>query len=317
MTGADLQTSASVTAIVVTWNTRSMIDDCLTAIFNSARHVGELEVIVVDNASRDGSADLVRQRWPQVRLIENTENVGYTRANNQAIRVSSGQYLLLVNADAFVRGNCVGALCAQLDEDARAAVVGPRLVYGDGTWQRWTAGRAPSLGAAINHYLFLERVGPEVFGGLYLAQDVRTRRRVDWVSSACMLVRRAALDEIGLMDERFFVYMDDVDLCQRARDAAWGVWYRPDAECVHLMGRSTRPEPGSISKDALRNFNRYFVRRHGLVRGLALRAIEALGFGVRVAAYLGASFARGDPALRAKARAHWAYLRLTFERTPA
>jgi hypothetical protein len=86
---------------------------------------------------------------------------------------------------------------------------------------------------------------------------------------------------------------------------------------VHLMGRSTRPEPGSISKDALRNFNRYFVRRHGLFQGLALRAVQALGFGLRVAAYLCASLARGDPAMRARAKAHWAYLRLTFERTPA
>src|SRR5207244_2866579 len=103
LTGVDARTSASVTAIVVMWNARALIDDCLTAIFSSAAHVGELEVIVVDNASRDGSADLVRQRWPHVRLIENTDNVGYTRANNQAIRASSGKYLLLVNADGFLR----------------------------------------------------------------------------------------------------------------------------------------------------------------------------------------------------------------------
>lgn len=315
MTGADSRKSASVTAVIVMWNARALIDDCLAAVFDDAP--AALEVIVVDNASNDGSAEHVRQRWPHVRLIENSENVGYTRANNQAIKASTGEYLLLVNADAFLRPGCVEAMCAQLDDDPRAAVVGPRLVYGDGTWQRWTAGRAPSLGAAINHYLFLERVRPQVFGGLYLAQDVRTSRRVDWVSSACMLVRRAALDEIGLMDERFFLYMDDVDLCQRARDGGWNVWYRPDAECVHLMGRSTRPTPGSISKDALRNFNRYFVRQHGPTAGFVLRCVEALGFGVRVVAYLGASLARGDPAMRAKAHAHWAYLRLTLERLPS
>ncbi len=312
MTGAE---RASLTVVVVAWKSRGLLDDCLRAIHAEIDGRRSVEVIAVDNASGDGTVEHLRSAWPSVRVIANTENVGYTRANNQAIRASRGEYLLLVNADAFLRPGCLEVLCAQLDADPRAAVAAPRLVYGDGSWQRWTAGRAPSLGAAINHYLFLERIRPRVFRGLFLGADTRDVERVDWVSSACMLVRRAALERIGLMDERFFVYMDDVDLCQRARDDGWTVWYRPDAECVHLMGRSTRPEPGSISKEALRNFNRYFALRHGRTRTIALRAIEAVGFAVRVALYQCAGLARGDPRLREKARAHWAYLKLTFDPT--
>ena len=309
MTGAERET---VSAIVVAWNSADLIDRCLTALEAQAGPSRALEIIVVDNASTDGTADLVRKRWPGVRLIANDENLGYTRANNQAIRASTGELLFLVNADAFPAAGSLDALAAQLAADPRAAIVAPRLVYGDGTWQRWTAGRAPSLRAAMNYYWFLERMSPRRFRGLFLGADVRQPQTVDWVSSACMLVRRSALDDIGLMDERFFVYMDDVDLCQRARDAGWRVWYRPDANCIHLMGRSTRPSAGSISKDALRNFNRYFESRHGRARTLALRAVQATGFAMRVALYQAASLARGDPGLRAKARAHWAYLKLTI-----
>lgn len=308
MTGADRR--PSVTAIVVSWNAAGLIDDCLGALYRHAPRGRAFEVVVVDNASSDGTVERIRARWPDVRLIANRENVGYTRANNQAIRASTSDNLLLVNADAFVGAGCADVLCDALDADPRVAIAGPRLVYGDGSWQRWTAGQAPSLRTAVNHYLFLERIDPSRFPGIFLGRDVRTPRCVDWVSSACMVVRRAALDRIGLMDERFFVYMDDVDLCQRARDDGWEVWYRPDAECVHLMGRSTRPEAGSISKDALRNFNRYFAERNGRARTLALRAVQTAGFAARVVAYRAAGLARGDPALHAKARAHWAYLKL-------
>lgn len=303
-----------MTVVVVTWNSRALLDACLSAIFDDLDDRRAVDVIVVDNASQDGTLEQLERAWPHVRVIGNSQNVGYTRANNQAIRDSRGDYLLLVNADAFLRPGCLAALCTQLDADPHVAVIAPRLVYGDGSWQRWTAGRAPSLGAAANHYLFLERLNPRLFRGLFLGADCLTPEPVDWVSSACMLVRRAALDQIGLMDERFFVYMDDVDLCQRARDAGWSVWYWPEAECVHLMGRSTRPEPGSISKDALRNFNRYFAERNGSSSAAVLRAIQAVGFGIRVALYEVAALARGDPGLRAKARAHWAYLKLTLAR---
>ena len=129
-----------------------------------------------------------------------------------------------------------------------------------------------------------------------------------------MLLRRSALDSVGLLDERYFVYMDDVDLCQRLRDAGWHVWYRPDAEAVHLANQSTRRQTGKISPEALRSFNRYFLARHGRRATTALRAIEALGFGTRSLAYTAAATLRWrDARFKEMARNHWMHLKLSLE----
>jgi GT2 family glycosyltransferase len=205
----------------------------------------------------------------------------------------------------------------RMRQDPRAAVVGPRLVYGDGRWQRWTAGRVPSLRAAAAYYLFLERLFPGVwaFEGLFLGQDIRAGRRVEWISSACMLVRHSALNQVGSMDERFFAYMDDVDLCVRLRTAGWNVWYCPEATAVHFMGQSTKRQTGTVSPTALRSFNRYFAMHHGRAATLVLKGIEAVGFAARTAAYLSMAIARPRerPHLRAQARAHWSYCKVSLE----
>jgi GT2 family glycosyltransferase len=130
-----------------------------------------------------------------------------------------------------------------------------------------------------------------------------------------MLVRRSALDEVGLMDERFFAYMDDVDLCVRVRAAGWNVWYCPEATAVHFMGQSTKRQTGTVSPTALRSFNRYFAMHHGRAATLVLKGIEAVGFGVRTAAYMSLAIARPRerPHLRAQARAHWFYFKVSLE----
>jgi GT2 family glycosyltransferase len=306
-----------VSAIVVNWNTADLLDGCLRSLRDHGLNGSRMEVIVVDNGSTDGSADLVRRDWPAINLIANSENLGYTRANNLGITASRGAYLLLINTDALLTPGCLDHLLSRMHDDPRAGAVGPRLVYGDGSWQRWTAGREPSLRAAIEYYFFLERLGPHrpPFNSLYLSRDVRQSFRCDWVTSACMLVRRAALDEIGLMDERFFVYMDDVELCRRLRRAGWHVWYEPGAQAVHFMGQSHLRATGSVSPRALRTFNRYFAMYHGLPAAYALKVIQAIGHSVRAALYGGAALAHlGDAdAARAKARAHLVNSRVAIE----
>ncbi|HLQ62327.1 MAG TPA: glycosyltransferase family 2 protein, partial [Candidatus Acidoferrales bacterium] len=209
MTGASQ--APELEAVVVTWNTRELMAECLRSLF--ANPPGRsFQVTVVDNGSADGESELVRRDWPQVRLIRNQVNEGFTRANNRAIRQSRARYLLLINADAMVTPGCLDGLLGCLDADPRAAVAGPRLAYADGAFQRWTAGREPGLGPALVHHLALDRLLPGLARrGLYLGRDLKEAVQVDWVSSACLLVRRSALDEIGLLDERIFTYMDDVD----------------------------------------------------------------------------------------------------------
>jgi len=314
LTGVDPTAAAGIAAVVINWNTRDLLARCLESLRANAPAHRSLEIIVVDNGSTDGSAEYVRTDWPDVRLIANEKNEGYTRANNQAIRASTSPYLLLVNADAFVLPGCIDRLVERLEADERAGVAAPRLVYGDGSWQRWTAGRAPSLVSAAAYFLFIERVlSAARRRSLYLAQDVRTAFQPDWVSSACMLVRRAALDDVGLLNERFVAYMDDVDLCQRLRDGGRSVWYCPEAEAMHVMGGSTRRRTGRPSPAAMRSFNRYFRDRNGRAASLAMRGIEAAGFGARAGALALAGALRQKEHLRERARVHWAYFQLALE----
>ena len=311
--------AADLATVIVNWNTADLLDGCLASV---AEHTPEglvNDVVVVDNASEDGSVELVRRRWPSVRVIANDENVGFCRANNQAIRVTDAPVVLLINSDARLTDGCLEAMLGHLARDPRAAVVGPRLVYGDGSFQRWTAGQALDLRTCANHFLGLDRWSDRrpSLASVYLAHDTPTPFRPGWVSSAVMLLRRDALDEIGLLDERIFVYMDDVDLCQRATDADWHVWYAADATAVHLMGATTRRVTGKASPEALRALNRWYGRRHGSGAVRALRAVEAVGFAGRAAAYGIRSLVPGADrdADRRQAAAHRTHLRLALERT--
>lgn len=307
--------TVDVSAVVVSWNTCDLLGECLESLKVHAPSRRTLEVVVVDNGSTDGSVELVRSEWPDVVLVANRENEGFQRATNRGIGLSRGRYLLLVNADAQVRAGAIGTMLDRLESDRRAAAVGPRLVYGDGSFQRWTAGRAPDLTSVASYFLFAERFSAAAARrSLFLAEDVREPFCPDWVSSACMLVRREALDQIGLMDERYLCYMDDVDLCERFRAAGWRVWYDPVAEVVHLMGQSTERQTGSVSPAAIRNFNDYFARRHGVAAGAVARAAQFTGYASRALAYAGRSLLRPRDGDGQRSRAHLRRARATLQR---
>ncbi len=312
--GSQAASPPELEVVVVTFNTRELLAGCLRSLFAHPPGVG-FQVTVVDNGSQDGESELVRRDWPHVKLIRNRVNQGFTRANNRALRQSRARYLLLINADAEVTPGCLDSLFECLEADPRSAVAGPRLVYADGSFQRWTAGREPGLGSALVHHLALDRLLPGFArSGLYLGRDLRRPTRVDWVSSACFLVRRSALVEVGYLDERIFTYMDDVDLCRRLRAAGWSVWYWPPAQALHHMGQSVRRLTGSVSPAAVRSFHAYFRRRHGPLALGILRAIEAVGFGGRAAAFRLATLVRRDASISDRARVHWTYFKLALER---
>ncbi len=284
--------------MIVNWNTCDLLDECLQSLraFADPRP----EIVVVDNGSTDGSVEMLAEHWPDVQVIVNATNRGYQAANNQGMRAARGDALLLINADAMLTAGCLDALLDRLATDPRAAIVGPRLVYGDESFQRWTAGRLPSLAAAASYFFFFDRFRPR--SGLWLGRDVDTAFQPGWVSSACMVVRRDALADIGLMDERFFAYMDDVDLCARAGDAGWTVWYEPAATAIHLMGQSTKRRTGEASPLALQSFIRWFGMRRGALSLALFRAMAAVGFSLRAAIYGVASLRDGHQ--RGAARAH-------------
>ncbi len=303
-------TGAELSVLIVSWNCRELLEQCLQRL--DAHAPAGRQTVVVDNGSTDGTVEALRAGHPEVEVIANGANLGYTRASNLGLRRCRGDFVLLLNADALVGEGSLEPMLELLHARPAAAAVGPRLVYRDGGFQRWTAGRLPGLRAAARHYLFLERLPlAGAASGLYLSRDVSEPFQPEWVSSACMLVRRSAVEAIGLMDESLFTYMDDVDLCARLRDAGHEVWYCPAATVIHLMGRDENRWRASV--EALRSFNRYFVRRRGRAAAAALRGIEATGFALRVAAYSAAGWLRRrDPTYRAMARAHWTHMKTSL-----
>jgi N-acetylglucosaminyl-diphospho-decaprenol L-rhamnosyltransferase len=228
---------AEVSAIVVTHNAAEWIDRSLGSLAGTGA-----EVIVVDNASTDGTPGLVRERFPETRVIEQ-ENKGFGAGNNAGMRVASGRYFLLLNPDAWLTDGALDKLVAFADEQPEAAVVGPRLLNPDGSLQRSVRGY-PSPWRIATEYFFLRKLGPRThalnafFGEQF---DHESTREAEYLFGACMLVRREAVDAVGGFDEDFFLMSEEVDWCYRFREAGWKVLFYPGAEVFHVVGASLNP----------------------------------------------------------------------------
>jgi GT2 family glycosyltransferase len=227
-----------VSVVVVSYNTRELLAQCLSSIIAQTPDLG-LEVIVVDNASVDGSPELVRHEFEKIRLIANGANVGLARANNQGIRAASGRYVLLLNPDTVILDRAIEQMVHFMDAHPEAGICGPRLVYPDGADQRSTY-PFPSLSGAPWQFLGLYSRYPTL--GRWLAPewiDFRPAitREVGWCGGACLMIARARLGSVGLSDENFF-YADDVDLCRRTWQSGWRVYYFAEARVVHFEGAS-------------------------------------------------------------------------------
>ena len=214
--------------IIVNWNTESYLRDCLQSVFEATSGI-EFEVIVIDNASSDGSVAMVEKEFPQVRLVKNPDNRGFAAANNQGMAVSQGRYVLLLNSDTIVLGDVIGATVRFGDAHPDTAVVGCRVLNGDRSLQR-TCFMYPSL---LNMFLsssFLYKVFPQsrFFGRERMTWWDRTDTRdVDVVTGCYMLVRQEAIDQVGRMDESFHMYGEETDWCCRFKKAGWRVVFCP------------------------------------------------------------------------------------------
>ncbi|MCU1384621.1 MAG: hypothetical protein JWL71_3318 [Acidobacteria bacterium] len=236
--------------IIVSFNARGDLERCLDSL-QDAPPAAPHEILVVDNGSADGSADAARRR-PAVTVIETGANVGFTRANNIGIRASTGANVLLLNGDTIVPAGAIDRLLGELDRDAAVAVVGPRLVDGDGRAELSFGRMIGPLNELRQQRLARSR---EV--------DAITRQRhyPDWVSGACLLVRRRDAEAVGGLDERFFMYTEDVDFCASIRARGRRVLFTPDVEIVHLRGRSAASAPGA-TRDHYRRSQLAFYEKH-------------------------------------------------------
>jgi hypothetical protein len=248
--------------VVVTYNSRGEIDDALRALREPRPQVDH-EIIVVDNASTDGTAAHLRATWPAVRVIDAGGNIGFAAANNAGIRQTSSELVLLLNPDTRARGTAVDRLVAALDVERDLAIVGPRIVDAHGHAEL-------SFGRMISP---LAELRQKVLQQMTSIVDSMTRRTrtVDWVSGACLMIRRTDLDAVGLLDERFFMYTEDVDLCASVRARGRKVLFLADAQIEHLRGRSvaTTVRPTSL---AYRRSQIAFYEKHHPRWAPALRA---------------------------------------------
>lgn len=284
--------------LVVNWNVRDLLRACLASVYAEARTpAAEYEVIVVDNASSDGSAEMVRREFPQVRLVVSDDNLGFGRANNVAFARCRGRAIVLLNPDTVVLDGALDRAVARLEARADVGALGTRLLNADGTLQRWTGGALPGLRNVARHHLMLDRVLPRAWRGapLFLEADVAEDVDVDWVSGACMVLRREALDG-RLFDERYFMYGEDMELCARLRGAGWAVTYSPAATIVHHQGRSMDQQSGAILLTSLKGPRAFYRQRHGARTVWLYDLLTVAGFLLRWLAYSGLA------ALRARER---------------
>ena len=252
--------------VIVTYNSVDQIGACLASLSANPPTVDH-ETLIVDNASRDGTTDLVRRTWPDVRLVEAGGNLGFAAANNLGIRRTSGEFVLLLNPDTVVPAGAVDALVARLETRLDAAVVGPRLIGGDGRVEL-------SFGPMIAPFAELRQKvlvrghdrGIRLVSAL-VNRITGTSREVDWVSGACLLVRRADAEAAGLFDERFFMYTEDVDFCAAVRARGRRVLFDAEIEVQHLRGRSAASAPGPTAAAYRRSQLAFYSKHHP---GLAL-----------------------------------------------
>lgn len=231
-----------LSVIIVNYNVRAYLEQCLRTVQEAMKGIAG-DVYVVDNLSTDGSVEMVREKFPQVKLIANTENVGFSRANNQAIRESAAEYVVLLNPDTVVGEDVFHRVITFLDANPKAGGLGVKMIDGTGTFLPESKRGLPTPAVAFYKIIGLTRMFPrsKVFGRYHLGHlPENEKARIEILSGACMFLRKATLDKVGLLDESFFMYGEDIDLSYRITLGGYENWYFPDARIIHYKGESTK-----------------------------------------------------------------------------
>ena len=270
-----------VSVVVVTYNALPWLEQCLDSVRGH-------ETIVVDHGSSDGTLDLVRDRFPEARVLEQ-ENRGLGAGWNRGMHAASGRYFLLLNADAWVLGDAVERLAAFADEHRDAALVGPRLRNPDGTLQRSVRG-FPTLWRLTTEYFFLRKLAPRsrALNAFYAdGFDHGETREAEFVMGACMLVRRQAAEQVGMLDENFFMFSEETDWCYRFHKRGWRVYFFPGAEVAHVGGETWKRDYDPMYREQLRGHLRFFAKHYGLDKAESARRLLLTSMRLRSVVFRG------------------------------
>jgi GT2 family glycosyltransferase len=282
MPGETKSPTLDLAIIIVNWNTPDYLSACLDSVLVelSAWPEGSVETYVVDNASADHSVNLVREQYPWVKLIENATNVGFARANNQAAQITTGRNLLLLNSDTELHPGALRTMVTFLDTHPQAGAVGARLLNSDGTLQE-SAHPAPTLGRELWYLCHLDKLHPIA---IYPMEEwpIDQPRSVEILKGACLMFRQTVLDEVGLLDEDYFMYSEEVDLCKRTLQAGWLLYWEPRAVVVHHGGRSTEKVAFSMFMHLYKGKIMYFRKRHGRATAALYKLVLAFAIILRL-----------------------------------
>ncbi|MHB1131358.1 MAG: glycosyltransferase family 2 protein [Chloroflexota bacterium] len=291
---------ADLSVIVVSYNTHDLLAACLRSVLGTANGL-DCEVVIVDNGSTDGSELMVARKFPQAKLIRNRSNQGFARANNQAFELSSGRHVLLLNSDAALLDGAAQALVTFLDAHPEAAAAGGKVLNPDGTFQSSYADFPGLWGETLLLTGLSRRLLPRTYPSYPESQSLE-QRRVDWVSGAFIALRRRALADVGLLDEDYFMYTEEVDWCYRARRRGWSICYLPEAQAIHWSGASARRVP-ERKRAQLYQSKWLFMRKHrdagrALAYWLLVRGIS----GMKLVAWRLSRILSANPEARERAR---------------
>jgi len=267
-----------LSVIIVSFNTKELLRKCIDAVKETLGESAH-EIIIVDNFSTDGSPAMIETEYENVILLKNKSNVGFAKANNQAVKIARGKYILLLNSDAFVSGHCIEALIQFMDSHPRAAAVGPKVLNKDGTLQ--SKGHiAPSIIWSLIKLFGINMLLPlkikyKILPKFYWDEDTPTK--VDWLSGCCILLSSDAINVIGRLSEEYFLYYEETDWCHRARKNKYEIWYEPRAVVSHV----NRASPNDFYDKHLRASKLIYFRKSGKINGVAISFITLLTFVIR------------------------------------
>lgn len=287
-----------VSIIIVNYNTRELIKACIDSIYETTKKIS-YEIIVVDNCSTDGSQEMLRKEYPKVNLIQSQVNGGFAYANNIGIKQSKGRYLFLLNSDTIIVKDAIEKLISYMDENDKVGMIGPKLLNGDLSHQTSISG-FPSFKREVYHMYKLKNVLkiPFIkaffvkFGGKLGSKDVQQYMKnfqnieepeeVQVLVGAALLVRREVINDIGMLDERYFMYYEEIDFCLQASKANWSRIYYPYAEIIHLIGQSSKKLSGITFYERYRSMILYFRKNFGSSKEIHVRINLVIALSLRV-----------------------------------
>jgi N-acetylglucosaminyl-diphospho-decaprenol L-rhamnosyltransferase len=297
-----------VSIAIVTYQSVSFIDRCIAPLY--ASNGDQIEIVLVDNASTDGTVDHIRTHYPKVKTFASPENLGFSKGTNLALKLCTGRYLLMLNPDAFTSVDTVYSLAAYLVSHADVAGVGPQLLNLDGSHQVGDAGWRYSLFNVFAQYFFLHRLWSAI-PTVHLSHPRLLHRHaveVDWICGACLMTRREVIEEVGGLDERIFMYGEDLEWGERVRDAGYRVVYLPQIKVLH-WGAGTQGSEGHkiFNADWMDNLAGRFAESRSRPAYRLVRVLLVFGFSSRAIILAVAGALMGRPILRRKAILMWKY----------